>query len=160
MDNRTSNIFPILYSTLSAVLLSLLPGADWWWMLWPDFVLLVLAYWTMATALDKFRWAVLFGLIQDTLHNTIYGTHVLVYSLVMYFCLYQYRQLRQYNRWQQSLTVGILLLFAILAKWLMVYLQHGQHLHFAVLGSVLTGMLTWPVIFAILRLLRRRYGVV
>ena len=160
MNNPSTNIFPILWSMLCAILLNLVSGSGWWWLLWPDFILLILAYWALAAPNVGFRWAVILGLVQDTMLSSVYGTHVLIYALVMYFCVLRHRQFRQYKRWQQAGLIGALMFVSLLLKWALAYLLHGGGaFEPLLLGSVLVAMLLWPLVFGVLRRLRRRYGV-
>jgi len=126
---------------------------------------LVLIYWNMALP-DKvgITTAVLFGVLVDLLESSILGLHGLLFVLVTYLCQRFFYQFRITPIWQQSFLIFIL---AILVKQILAldfldselnrtnlsdnYYFMGT-LYYAILNS-----LSWPLIYYLCRLYRRRW---
>lgn len=126
----------------------------------PDWVLLALAYWTMALpnrvgVLTAF----LMGLFLDVLLGATMGVRSLSLSVAIYLVAIQYQKLRHYS-WVQQM--GIIASLS-LAMHLMVYavetLNTGIELTFEYLRPVILTPLLWPWVFWLLRRTRRHYKV-
>ncbi|TKB55981.1 rod shape-determining protein MreD [Ferrimonas aestuarii] len=126
----------------------------------PDWVLLALAYWTMALpnrvgVLTAF----LMGLFLDVLLGATMGVRSLALSVAIYLVAIQYQKLRHYS-WVQQM--GIIASLS-LAMHLMVYavetLNTGIELTFEYLRPVILTPLLWPWVFWLLRRTRRHYKV-
>lgn len=131
----------------------------------PSFTLLVLIYWNMALP-DKvgITTAVLFGVLVDLLESSILGLHGLLFVLITYLCQRFFYQFRITPIWQQSFLIFIL---AILVKQILALdfldsefnrtnLSDNNYfmstLYYAILNS-----LSWPLIYYLCRLYRRRW---
>jgi rod shape-determining protein MreD len=127
----------------------------------PDWVLLVLIYWSMAL---PHRVGVgtgwLLGLISDALTGTLLGQHALAYSLVIFLTLKLHQRLRLYPLWQQALSILVLLsLGQLLLLWINGMIGRPIHSWLYWLPSLI-GALLWPFLFVILRGLRRAFRVI
>jgi rod shape-determining protein MreD len=84
----------------------------------PDWVLLSLIYWSLATP-DRVgifhSWIV--GLLTDILTGSFMGQHALAYSISSFFCLKLHRRLRQYPILQQALFI----FFTLLSSHLLIF---------------------------------------
>jgi rod shape-determining protein MreD len=131
----------------------------------PSFVLLVLIYWNMALP-DKvgITTALLFGVLEDLLQSSILGLHGLLFVLITYLCQRFFYQFRITPIWQQSFLVFIL---AILVKQILALdfldsefnrtnLSDNYYFistfYYAILSS-----LSWPLVYYLCRLYRRRW---
>ncbi|MGQ9426186.1 rod shape-determining protein MreD [Gilvimarinus sp. F26214L] len=144
-------------SFLVALLLGVVPlpqGAAWFR---PEFVALLVIYWTMALP-DHMGVGMAFivGLLQDLVESSALGQHALALVVVAYVCVLSYRRIRNYALWQQSgwvfILVGIHQLF-----WNWVNSLTGpsaQSLIF--LLPALISALIWPLVLLSLRWLSRR----
>jgi rod shape-determining protein MreD len=150
----------IISTLLLAMLLSIarLPVGLLW--LRPEFVLLVLIYWALALPQHSgFSTAFFAGLVQDSLTGSIFGSHAIVYLLVVAFILFSYQRLRMLHVWQQSALVFVLLLGAeMLETWFEHLSGHGRVSVQQLLPAILGGLL-WPWLMAMLRSLRRKNGL-
>ena len=121
----------------------------------PDWVLLSLIYWSLATP-DKvgiFKcWIV--GLLTDVLTGRFLGQYALAYSLSSYFCLKLNRRLRQYQIIQQALFIFFTLLLSHLLIFWTTNLFGSTQFHAAFLLPVFTGTLCWPFVYTVLRKFR------
>jgi rod shape-determining protein MreD len=121
----------------------------------PDWVLLVLIYWSLAVPerVGIFHaWA--FGLLTDVLTGRLFGQYALAYSLVIYICLKLHRRLRQFPVIQQALFIFFCLLLSQLLLFLVKNLQHPAQLKATFWLPVLTGTFCWPLVFTALRFVR------
>ncbi|MGB2426138.1 MAG: rod shape-determining protein MreD [Alteromonas sp.] len=126
----------------------------------PDWVLLVLAYWTMALP-NRVNVGVAFicGLAMDILLGTALGIHSFALSIAIYVLAANYQRLRNYSVWQQAIVIALLgALYHLVLFWLQ-HLITGIYFQFDYLWPVLTSMLIWPWAFWLLRRTRRRLKV-
>ncbi|MFA7386454.1 MAG: rod shape-determining protein MreD, partial [Thiohalobacteraceae bacterium] len=148
-------------SLAAALLLTSVPLPDDLRILRPDWVLLVLIYWSMALphrAGVGTAW--LLGLVVDVLTGTLLGQHALAYSLVIFLTLKLHQRLRLYPLWQQALSVLVLLsLGQLLLLWINGMIGRPIQSWLYWLPS-LVGALLWPFLFIILRSLRRAFRVI
>lgn len=152
--------YAIALSIVIALLLQIMPmppAAD---IYRPDWVLLVLCYWTLALP-NRVNVGVAFlnGLILDILLGTAIGVHSFALSMCIYVLAANYQRLRNYSVWQQMFVIGLV---AALYHLLIFWLQHlltDIYFLFDYLWPVLTSMLIWPWLFALLRKIRRQLRV-
>ncbi len=128
----------------------------------PDWVLLVLIYWSLALpyqhSLMK-TW--LTGLLTDVLVGCSLGEHTLIYVLIIYICIIFHKRLRQFPMLQQMMFVFFCLLVAQIAIFWLESMRVGtQMTNFPAKNptqldpdfsisfwlSILTGTLMWPFI--------------
>lgn len=121
----------------------------------PDWILLVLIYWTLAvperTGILN-SWVV--GLLTDVLTGRMLGQHALSYSLVTYLCLKLHKRLRQYPLMQQ----GLFIFFCLLSSQLIIFWteneQTSTRFQAQLWLSTITGTFCWPLVYSLLRALR------
>ncbi|MDO9105863.1 MAG: rod shape-determining protein MreD [Methylovulum sp.] len=121
----------------------------------PDWVLLVLIYWSLAVPerVGIFHaWG--FGLLTDVLTGRLFGQYALAYSLVIYICLKLHKRLRQFPILQQGLFIFFCLLLSQLLLFLIKNLQHPAQLHGTFWLPVFTGTLFWPMVYTAMRFVR------
>lgn len=126
----------------------------------PDWVAMVLIYWSIATPSrvgPVIGW--LAGLMLDVLRTSLLGQHALAFALIAYLAGQFHQRIRNFPLWQQSLVVLTLLAVAsALIAWIQVTIAS----HEIPLGFWLTpvmSMLFWPFVFILLRDVRRWRGV-
>ena len=120
----------------------------------PDWVILTLLYWALATpetaSVGK-AWFV--GLLVDVLTGQLLGQYALTYAVSIFICIKQHKRIRHYPVIQQSLSIcAILLIAQILVFWI----EHINHRVMPVYFwlPVLMGGIVWPVVFIVLRKIR------
>ena len=126
----------------------------------PDWLLLVIAYWAMALP-HRVSIGVAFinGLILDILLGTTLGVHSIALSLVIYILAMNYQRLRNYSVWQQAYIIGMVAaLYHLIVFWQLRLITDINFI-FAYLWPVLTSMIIWPWLFALLRKLRRQFRI-
>lgn len=154
-------VFGVVALTLMLAMgLKILPLPEPWFISNPDWVALVLLYWTMAIPERVGLGTVwIVGLLTDVLTGRIMGQHALAYSVSAYFGLKLYQRLRLYPLPQQSLWI---LLFLLTNQLLILWTQNLRYvhaIHWTYWLPALTGALAWPLVLIALRRLRRSYGI-
>ncbi|WP_252735744.1 rod shape-determining protein MreD [Aestuariibacter sp. A3R04] len=126
----------------------------------PDWVLIVLSYWTMALP-HRANVGVAFisGVATDILLGTALGVHCFALSLAVYILAANYQRLRNYSVWQQAIIIGLI---SALYHAVLFWLQHlltGIPFQLNYLWPVVSSMVLWPWIFWILRKARRQLNI-
>ena len=147
----------IYLSLVIGLILMILPLPDWAQSYRPNWVALILIYWSMALPKRVGLWfALITGLLVDTLQGTLLGQHGLALVIIMYLNLNFHQRIRVLSLAQQSLYVFILLLICqTMIAWVEGIMGRPTSLA-AFLGAPLVGMLIWPWVFVILRDIRRK----
>ena len=153
--NNAAGFFRIVLTLVLAMCLRILPWTGDMAALNPDWVLLVLIYWSLAVPerVGIFH-AWTFGLLTDVLTGRLLGQYALAYSLIIYLCLKLHKQLRQFPLLQQGLFIFFCLLLSQLLLFFIKNLQHPAQLHAAFWLPVFTGTLAWPLVYGALRYVR------
>ncbi|PWV58387.1 rod shape-determining protein MreD [Plasticicumulans acidivorans] len=126
----------------------------------PDWVALVLVYWSLALPQRcsvGTGWVL--GLIQDAAQGTLLGQHALGLALIAYLTVRFHQRIRVFPLWQQALSI---LLFLLLDQLLVIWINGMigyPPTDFWYLAPPLGGMLTWPLLFIVMRDLRLRYQI-
>jgi rod shape-determining protein MreD len=152
---RLNNHQSFLLSVMLAMGLRILPLPPPANVLNPDWVLLILIYWTLMQPYRQglfHAWTV--GLLTDVLMGRTLGEYALIYAIISYFCLKFHKQLRQYPFIQQSLFIFSCLLTAQMLVFLLESIQHPTVFSGAFWLPVFTGTLAWRLIDRLLYFLR------
>lgn len=146
----------IFVTLIMAMCLRIAPLPDFLAIFNPDWVLLVLIYWSLAIPERiGISHAWFFGILTDVLMGRLFGQYALSYSLIIYIVLIWHRQLRQFPLTQQSLFVfGCLLISQLLLFWF-ENLKAPAQLHGSFWLPVLSGTLCWSLIYHLMRFIRR-----
>lgn len=121
----------------------------------PDWVLLVLIYWSIAIPerIGIFHaWTI--GLLTDVLTGRVFGQYALAYTLIIYFCLMLHKRLRQFPLPQQGLFIFFCLLFSQMLLFWLKNIQQPAELHTSFWLPVFVGTLCWPLVYMALRRIR------
>jgi rod shape-determining protein MreD len=147
----------IYLSLLLGLILMILPLPDWVQAYRPNWVALILIYWSMALPNKVGLWFALFtGLLVDTLHGTLLGQHALSLVIIIYINLNLYMRIRVLSLPQQSFYVfSLLFISQVIVAWVEGIMGRPTPLS-AFLSAPVVGMLIWPWAFVILRDIRRK----
>lgn len=126
----------------------------------PNWTLLILMYWSIALP-HKVSigtgWVT--GLLFDVLTESTLGHNALLFSIVAFFGHTFYSRLRNYLVWQQAcLIVLFFLLLQLLSSWVS-QLDSTVNVGSLYWLQPLTSGVLWPIMFSILRLIRRRFNI-
>lgn len=147
----------IALSLAVALLLNLLPLQGIVLMLRPDFVALVVLYWSINQP-QRIGMSVAFamGLLMDVGNASIFGQHALAYSVMAFIALLLHRRLRIFSLRKQAPQAGLLLFSAQLVILLTGVLAGANFPGWDFFLASVTGALLWPLLPAFLRTSRRQ----
>lgn len=137
----------------------------------PDWVLLVLIYWSLALPYQQGVINAWFtGLLTDVLIGCPLGEHALIYALIIYVCITLHKRLRQFPLLQQiAFIFSCLLVAQMMVFWIESIrgttqissnffggdaVQLTRHFSVSFWLSILTGTLVWPFINPLLHFIR------
>lgn len=152
---------PYFLTIITAMALKIIPLPQSLEYFNPDWVLLVLIYWSLALP-ERFgvfnAW--LIGLLVDVLTGRLLGQSALIYSLICYFCVKLHKRIRHYPIVQQSLFVFICLLVGQLIVFWIENMQASNRLPLMFWFPVLSGTVLWPAVYLVLRFIRSFWRIV
>lgn len=155
-----SNQSVIFVSLIIGVVLQIIPMPSPIDLYRPDWLLLLLIYWSMALPNRvSVVSAGVSGLILDILYGTALGVHSFSLAIPIYLVSSHYQRFRNYSMLQQAVLILVLSsLFHIIVYWLQ-YLITGIEFNWMFLRPAVTSVLLWPWLFWFLRKLRRNLRV-
>ena len=147
----------IYLSLFVALVLMIMPLPDWMQIYRPNWMALVMIYWSMALPKRVGLWfAFLCGIILDTSLGTLLGQHTLALVLIIAINMNFYQRIRVLALAQQAIYVFVLLLLnQVVVAWVEGFLGRSTPL-LAFFGAPFIGMLIWPWVFVVLRDIRRK----
>ena len=150
----------ILLTFFVAYVLAVLPLPQW--LLWgrPEWLALVLIYWTIALpARVGVVTGLLLGVGLDVLEGAVLGQNAFALVVVALLSVILYQRLRVYSLWQQAGVVFVLIgINQLICQWVQNLQGVGARSLFFMLPAVSSALL-WPVVLHTLRGLRRYYRV-
>ena len=122
--------------------------------------LMCLIYWNMALPKSVgLFWAILTGFILDVSQDIILGSNVLIFLVSSYLIQRYFHRLRALFRIQQSLIVA-----AMVFMYQIIFIFFLSYFSLEVLLEVLfltfIALITWPIVYGILRFIRIRFTYV
>ena len=150
----------ILFSLLIALVASIMPMPLKVDAFRPDWVLIVLVYWSLALPNRvSVLTAWVMGLLLDVLLGSALGVHAAAMAISVYISAVNFQKIRNFSVWQQSLIVGVIAaLYHLLVFWMQRMLTDIVFLP-SYLYPVVTAMVIWPWVFLLLRKVRRHFKI-
>ncbi|MEP0203404.1 MAG: rod shape-determining protein MreD [Halioglobus sp.] len=160
MEEGANAYWVILLSILVALILAVTPMPAW--SVWgrPEWVALVVIYWTIALPhrVGIFT-ALLIGIAMDVLEGAVLGQNAFALVVVSLLAMVLYQRLRVFSLWQQSMVVFVLVgINQLICQWVQNLEGAGAQSLFFLLPACSSALL-WPVVLHSLRGLRRFYRV-
>jgi len=152
---ESGDLLPVSASLLFALALAIIPLPEVAQTLWPDWVALVVIYWSfMSPGRLGLLSAFFLGLMLDALSGALLGQHALALLSVAYLALRFHLRIRVFPIWQMSITVmGLLAIYQFLLFW--VDGVAGRTVEGAERWApVLVGGLLWPLVLGFLENIR------
>jgi rod shape-determining protein MreD len=161
MQDRPHSIWVIFLSFFLAYLLAIVPFPEWAMNYRPEWVPIVLIYWTMAL---PYRFGIgsafAAGLVLDVLEGSTLGVNALALVIVAYVALSLHQRMRMFSSVQQSGLVLVLVgLNLMLCNWLQIMTDQSVSSNLMFLMAALTSAVIWPSLFQLLRQIRRSFDV-
>jgi rod shape-determining protein MreD len=146
----------VMLSFILAMLLRILPFPLDWFAWNPDWLALVVIYWTLL-APDRVgivtAWLV--GFLADVLTGRLFGQHALAYAVIAYANLQVRQKLLVLPMLVQSFWVLLLLLLAQLLILWTQRIEMAESMRATYWLPSLTGALAWPLVFGVIQRLGR-----
>jgi rod shape-determining protein MreD len=160
VSENASGYWVILLSLFIAAVLAVLPldrSVGWWR---PEWLLVVLVYWTIALPQRVGLFTALsVGLLADVLEGAAIGQNMLSLGVVVTLARLMYQRMRVFTLTQQSLLVFVLVgIHQLLGQWLQSLQGVGAG-SFVFLVPAISSALIWPLLMPVLRAIRRGFGV-
>lgn len=157
---RSTGGWIIAGSFLLAFLAASLPPPGWVGRFWPDWVAMVLIYWSLAL---PHRIGIgagwLLGLLVDLGRGALLGQHALAFAILAYLTVQTHRRIRVFSPWRQALSVLVFLLIEqFLVFWISGVIGYPPRDAWY-LAPAVGGMIGWPLLFVILRDVRQYFQV-
>lgn len=150
----------ILLSIVATLLLTQLPLPTIIAPYQPEWVILVLIYWSMALP-ERVGVGIAWftGLLLDVLRDALLGQYALAFALTVFITLRFYQRIRNFPLRQQVISIFILMLIHTgLVVWIKALT--GVNVDFSMaLIPALSSSFFWPLIYFVLRNIRRTYHV-
>jgi len=156
----THNGIIILLSLLVALMASIMPMPLTVDAFRPDWVLIVLIYWTMALpSRVNIITAWIMGFLLDVLLGSVLGVHAAAMAVSIYIVAENFQKIRNFSVWQQALITGVLAaMYHLVVFWLQRFLIDVVFLT-SYLYPVITSIILWPWMFLLLRKVRRHFSI-
>ncbi|TGD72093.1 rod shape-determining protein MreD [Mangrovimicrobium sediminis] len=159
-DQRAHAYWVILASFFFALVLALIPLPRWLLQARPEWVALVLIYWSMALPHRVgLATALCLGVIVDVLEGALLGQNAMALVVLALLSLMLYQRIRVFNLWQQAGVIFVLIgIHQMVCQWVQKLEGLGAR-SLVFLLPALTSALLWPLILHSLRRVRRAYRV-
>lgn len=157
---RSQGGFVILISFMVALTLMMIPLPEWAEPARPQWLIMAVIYWCIALP-DRVGviYAWLIGLVLDVATGSLLGQNALSFAIVAYLAIKLHLRIRLFPIWQQALSILILIaLYQIIILWVKGFTGQSAQSWFYWMASV-SSMFLWPLVFTLLRGVRRFYRV-
>ena len=150
----------IFLSCTAALMLSIVPLPSWAEEIRPHFVLMAMIYWSMALPHRvNIGVAWVMGLLLDVTYDAVLGQHALALALIAFFTVNLHQRLRVFPIWQQAIVVFVFsMIYDLINLWIKGITGTAPSV-WSIITPCFTTALLWPVVFMMLRKLRRIYNV-
>ncbi|WP_044410263.1 rod shape-determining protein MreD [Thiomicrospira microaerophila] len=148
--------FIVIFSYFAALVINVFAIRIDWLLLMPPITLLVLMFWVVQILNQTHLYTALaLGLLHDALHNTLLGSHSLLFIVITFIMLRMRLRFRSVPLWQQSLMVGIYMLLFQTGHFLFytpLLIDNALYLYWSM---PLASAFIWPAIVLVLGLLSK-----
>ncbi len=134
-------------SLFAALLLNLLPWQGTALLLRPDFLLLVVVYWTVQEPRSIGQGiAFALALVMDVADSALLGQHAMVYVFAVFLAQTLRLRILQLNPVEQALHVGAILMFGQVVSLLLNFMVGREFPGFAMFVAPVLGAALWPLV--------------
>ncbi len=148
---------------LCGLFLNSLPWSGKGLMIHPDFLLVVLLYWSVQQPRDVGQgWAFLLGLVMDVSDSMLLGQHSLIYVGAIFLAQMLRLRLLHLTLFEQALHIGAILMFARIIDVLLNLSLGYEFAGWWLFVAPLLGALCWPAVDFVAtlpRFRRQRQGI-
>ncbi len=150
----------VLLTLVVSLILNYMPLSEQASRLRPDILLIVLIYWAMALPHRVGMLTGFFaGLLMDGATGSLMGQHAFVYVISLWMISIYHKRLRVVSRWNQTLSVILLLLFGKLVEAIVLGVTHAVIPDLKFWASPFLTIFIWPWLFPFLRNFRQSFRI-
>ena len=126
----------------------------------PDWIQLVLIYWLLAVpSVIGLLGSWFIGIIADVTLGSTLGMHALTYVAISFIIMQSYKFLRYLTVYQQAIIILIILILKYtILLWIDRLLDINDYT-LSIYWTPLMSAILWPIVFYILRFIRRKYYI-
>jgi rod shape-determining protein MreD len=141
----------VIFSYLASLIISVFAIRIDWLLFLPPLTLLVLMFWVVQILNQTHLYTALaLGLLQDALHNTLLGSHSLLFIIIVFIMLRMRLRFRGVPLWQQSLMVGVYMLVFQAVHYLFYAPQLIEDAKYLYWSMPVFASIIWPIIVVLL----------
>ena len=151
----------IVLSVYVALIFSIIPMGDWLAYVRPDWVFLLVMFWTFAMPSRFGIWfAFLVGALIDIVGGSLLGMHSLALVLVVFLQMILHRQLKAFSGFQQFIFVFIFsFLYLLILKITESFFAESISRGVAYWLPSFINALIWPWFYIVMDSLRTRFNI-
>lgn len=160
MSGKRSGTGVIIMSFVVAFILLILPLPSWAQLFRPEWVAMVVIYWSMALP-NRVGIGVSWfaGLIVDVIRDSLLGQHALALAVVSFLTIRLHQRIRVYPPGQQAITVFLVMIINFLIiLWIRGIMGQAPSIWQVLLPALMTALL-WPIVFIAMRFVRRQFNI-
>lgn len=147
----------VIFSLAIGLVINLLPWSGWALQIKPDFLLIVLLYWSTHESRNVGQgWGFTLGLVMDVADSVLLGQHALGYVAAIFLVQLLRLRLLQLSVLEQAMHVGAILFVTQLVNLLLNFLLGQDYPGISIIVPPLLGATLWPVLNFIVMLPRFR----
>ncbi len=131
-------------------LLIILPLPNQLLIVWPQWVLLVLIFWSMYVPKKVGGGTAFFvGLYVDLLTGTTLGQHALFFVIIVMLCQHFFRFVKATPFWQHEMGIAFVTILSLIFQMICAKVTHIVFFNWTMLWLIITNMIAWPFIYAL-----------
>ncbi len=137
----------VVVSLFIALTLNLLPWSGWALQIKPDFLLIMLLYWSTHESRNIGQgWGFALGLVMDVADSVLLGQHALAYVAAVFLIQLLRLRLLQLSTLEQALHVAAILFVTQLVNVMLNLLLGRDYPGISLLVTPLLGAMLWPIL--------------
>jgi rod shape-determining protein MreD len=143
--------FVVILSYVASLIINVFAIRIDWLLFLPPITLIVLLFWIVQILNQTHLYTALtLGLLHDALHNTLLGSHSLLFIIIAFIMLRMRLRFRGVPLWQQSLMLGVYMLVFQVGHYLFYTPQLIEHELYLFWSMPIFASLIWPIIVVLL----------
>ncbi|MEM9102102.1 MAG: rod shape-determining protein MreD [Pseudomonadota bacterium] len=159
-QRRTKNLWIIYMTFIVALALTVFPLSDSFRHFRPDWVMIGVVYWTVAT---PHRVGVItawmLGLFVDATQGHLLGLNGLIFACVAAFCIGFHQRIRIFPMWKQAYCIGLFVVFKLIVSLFVLNSIQLMTNSWSFWLTVFTTAIMWYPSLFLLGKLRRSFGI-
>lgn len=137
----------VITSYIASLILSVYALRVDWLLILPPVTLLVIVFWMIQILNQTHLYtALILGLLMDGLHQTLLGSHSLLFILITFMMLRMRLRFRSTPLWQQSIMIGLYMLLFQFCYFILYQPSLSADEVILYWSMPLVSIITWPIL--------------